>query len=116
MSRDPRLYIVDIVEAFGKVLRYVSGLTRAEFERDERTYDAVIRNLIVAGEAAKNVPEDVRQRFSEIDWRKLAGLRDILTHAYFGIDNDILWDIVDSKVPATREQLESIVVRLPDEK
>ena len=65
-----------------------------DFLADERTFDAVVRNLEIIGEAAKNVPEEVRQSYPEIEWRKIAGLRDILSHTYFKISEAILWDVV----------------------
>jgi uncharacterized protein with HEPN domain len=74
-------------------------MDRAAFIADERTYDAVVRNLEIIGEAAKRVPDDLRRLMPDIEWRKIADLRDILVHAYFGIDNEVLWDIVHNKVP-----------------
>ena len=73
------------------------------FCSDEKTFDAVVRNLEIIGEAAKHVPDDIRARIPAVEWRKVAGLRDMLAHAYFGIDNEILWDVVTSKVPLLGE-------------
>lgn len=98
MSRDLRLYLNDILVADEKVLRYTSGMNFEQFVADERTFDAVIRNLQVIGEAVKNIPGDVRDRNPEIEWRKIAGLRDILAHTYFQIENEIIWDVVQNKV------------------
>ncbi|GAI28132.1 unnamed protein product, partial [marine sediment metagenome] len=63
------------------------------------TYDAVVRNLEIIGEAAKHISDQLREQLPDIDWRKIAGMRDMLAHAYFGIDDDILWDVVQNKVP-----------------
>lgn len=77
MSRNLRLYLTDILVACEKILRYTDGMNFEQFVADDRTFDAVIRNLQVIGEAVKNVPVDVRDRDPEIEWRKIAGLRDI---------------------------------------
>lgn len=98
MSRDFRLYLADIVVACEKVLRYTDGMEFEQFIADERTFDAVIRNLLIIGEAVKNVPVDIRDRHPEIEWRKIAGLRDILAHTYFQIENEIIWDVVQNKI------------------
>jgi uncharacterized protein with HEPN domain len=99
MSRDLRLYLTDILIAGEKILRYTEGMNFENFVADDRTFDAVIRNLQVIGEAVKNVPDDVREINPEIEWRKIAGLRDILAHAYFQIEDEIIWDVVQNKVP-----------------
>jgi uncharacterized protein with HEPN domain len=80
-----------------------------QFVEDEKTYDAVVRNLEIIGEAAKNVPEDIRLRYPGIEWRKIAGLRDIIAHEYFGIDNDILWDIIQNKIRSLQEEVRRIL-------
>ncbi|MCG6136465.1 MAG: DUF86 domain-containing protein [Nostoc sp. LLA-1] len=98
MSRDFRLYLADIVVACEKVLRYTDGMEFEQFVADDRSFDAVIRNLLIIGEAVKNVPVDVRDRNPEIEWRKIAGLRDILAHTYFQIENEIIWDVVQNKI------------------
>lgn len=98
MSRDWRLYLDDLREACRKVLRYTEGLSKDELLADERTYDAVVRNLEIIGEATNNLPEEVRGKAGDIDWRKIIGLRNILAHAYFGIDDDILWDVIQNHV------------------
>ncbi len=106
MSRDWRLYWLDALESCRKVERYVAGLDRAAFEADERTLDAVIRNLEIIGESVKKLTPEARALAPQIDWRKISGLRDILAHAYFGIDKDIIWDVVANKVPELRRALE----------
>jgi uncharacterized protein with HEPN domain len=83
-------------------------MDRAAFEADERTYDAVVRNLELIGEAVKQLPDLARALAPGIEWRKIAGTRDFLAHAYFGIDGDILWDVVSNKVPELRKALEAV--------
>ena len=99
MSRDWRLYWDDILTACRKIRRFTAGLDRTGFRADERTYDAVLRNLEVIGEAVKNLPEDARSCAPGIEWKKIAGLRDVIAHGYFGVDDEILWSIVRDKVP-----------------
>ena len=99
MSRDWRLYIQDVVESCNKVMQFTEGMSQKEFEQDEKTYDAVVRNLEIIGEAIKRIPVDVLTEVGGIDWRGAAGLRDMLAHAYFGIDNDIIWDVIRNKIP-----------------
>ncbi len=100
MPRDSDIWLDDILAAAAKIARYLDGMDRATFSRDEKTADAVIRNLEIIGEAAKQLPPDVRSRSPETDWSKVAGLRDVLIHAYFGVDLDIVWEVATSKVPA----------------
>lgn len=106
MSRDYRLYLEDIEEACRKILRYTDGLSFAAFIDDDKTFDAVVRNLEIIGEAAKHIPRDVRERHSSIPWSRIAGLRDIVAHGYFGLDVDILWDIIQNHVPALLDDVQ----------
>jgi uncharacterized protein with HEPN domain len=109
MSRDYLFYLEDILESCGKIERYTAQLSFDQFVEDEKTYDAVVRNLEIIGEAAKNVPEDIRRRYPDVEWRKIAGLRDVIAHEYFGIDDDILWDIIQNWICSLRAELRRIV-------
>ena len=109
MSRDYRQWLEDILESCGKILRFTSRMSFDEFVEDEKTYDAVVRNLEIIGEAAKNVPDDIRLRYPGIEWRKIGGLRDVIAHEYFGIDNDIVWDIIQNKVESLQEEVRRIM-------
>ena len=115
MPREPRLYLEDILRACEKIGRYTAGMDQAAFVADERTYDAVVRNLEIIGEAAKRLPPDTCQAMPQIEWRKVAGMRDWLAHAYFGIDADILWDVVENHVPQL-EQTIATFLHTPREK
>ncbi|HEX4046334.1 MAG TPA: DUF86 domain-containing protein [Elusimicrobiota bacterium] len=107
MPRDFKVYLDDILEATERILRYTAGA--AEFARDERTLDAVVRNLEVIGEAAKGIPADVRKAHPQVEWKKLAGLRDILIHEYFGVDAAIIKDIVKNKLPDLKSNIRAII-------
>jgi uncharacterized protein with HEPN domain len=100
VSRDEIMYLQDIAESCKKILGFTAGLSKSDLIGDIRTYDAVVRNLEIIGEAAKHISGDLRKKLPDIEWQKAAGLRDMLAHAYFGIDNDILWDVVQNKIPS----------------
>ena len=114
MSRSWRLFLEDIVEASNRILRYTEAKDFPAFCADEMAYDAVLRNLQIVGEAAKAVPGDVRHEHPEVDWRGMAGLRDVLAHAYFGLDDETLWDVVTTKIPELRDQIRQILDERPD--
>ena len=97
-----------MLEACEKVMRS-EGLDFHAFVRNELVYDAVLRTLEGLGEAAKKVPDSVRARHPSVEWRAIAGLRDVLAHAYFALDEATLWDIVAQKVPALAEVLRQIL-------
>lgn len=109
MPRDSKVYLEDILEATRKIMLYTSSLSKAEFLEDEKTIDAVVRNLEVIGEAVKQLPEDLRAQYSAVEWKKIAGLRDILIHEYFGLDTEIVWDIVQNKVPALDREVRAML-------
>ena len=106
MLRDAGMYLDDILRSCEKILEYVKGLTKDEFVRETRTYDAVVRNLEIIGEAAKNLSPEIKESLPDIEWRKISGLRDLLAHAYFGIDDDILWDVIQNKISQLAKKIE----------
>lgn len=109
MSRDLLLFLQDIETSCAKILRYTEGLTRDEVFADELRFDGVLLNLHVIGEAVKNLPFDLRERYPDISWREIAGLRDIVAHAYFALDLDILWDAIQRDVPALQIRIRQII-------
>lgn len=94
MPRDFQVYLEDILASAARIREYTAGLTEQQFLKDNRTVDAVVRNLEIIGEAAKGLPEAIRARAPEVEWRKVAGLRDVLIHAYSAVDPHIVWDVV----------------------
>jgi uncharacterized protein with HEPN domain len=111
VPRDPSVYLEDIVTAAERIASYVEGYTRESFGKDPKTIDAVVRNLEIIGEAAKQLPADLRRQAPDVEWTKIAGLRDILIHAYFGIDLDIVWDVVQNKVPDLARKVRGLLGR-----
>ena len=109
MSREYRFYLEDMRTSCEKVIQFIRGMSQAQFLADQKTYDAVMRNLEIIGEAAKHVPSEVRDRHTEVDWRRVAAFRDVAIHEYFGIDVDVVWDIVQNKLPALHRQIQQLL-------
>jgi uncharacterized protein with HEPN domain len=103
MSRNLILYLDDILSSIEKIERYTANMNLDSFIADERTVDAVSLNLQIIGEAVKKMPSELRDRYPQIEWRKIAGLRDAIAHAYFSIDDEIIWDIVETKLTDLRD-------------
>ena len=99
----------DVLEAIGRIQRYVGGATLAEFLTKTETQDAVVRNLEVIGEAVKNLSSDFREGHEDIDWTRIAGLRDRLIHQYFSVDWDILWSIIQERLPVLKVQITKLL-------
>ncbi|ODS42955.1 MAG: hypothetical protein MSIBF_06780 [Candidatus Altiarchaeales archaeon IMC4] len=95
MQRDYTVYLEDILDSIRKIETYTENLTFDEFVGNELKTDGVVRNLEIIGEAVKNLPENVKIMHPDTEWKKIAGLRDILTHAYFGVDLQIIWESVN---------------------
>lgn len=102
-------YLRHVLDKADYLSSAVSGLTAEEFERDETKKRAFCRSIEIIGEAIKQVPDEVRRRYPEMEWRAIAGMRDRVIHHYFGVDYDIVWDVVVNKVPMLRKQIEYVL-------
>jgi uncharacterized protein with HEPN domain len=107
--RDWRLRLEDIVKAAGSIEVYVRDMTFEAFCADQKTVDAVVRNLEVIGEAARHVPDEVRRRFPEVAWADMSDMRNVLVHEYFGVDLPILWKTICSDLPPVVPILKAIL-------
>ena len=109
MPRDYKVFLEDILEAIGKIRRYTNGMSLQAFTADGKTFDAVIRNLEVIGEAVKQIPEDIRSQRPEVEWKRVGRLRDILIHQYFGVDAQIVWDVVQNKLVPLEQAIKALL-------
>ncbi|MBU6335642.1 MAG: DUF86 domain-containing protein [Chloroflexi bacterium] len=115
MPRDYRLYLEDILEAIARVERYTSDVDFVTFSADEMRVDAVVRNLELIGEAAKQIPRVQRDLMPAIEWRKIAGLRDIVAHQYFNLNLAIIWDVVEHHLGDLRVAATALLAVDPDD-
>ncbi len=109
MSFEPRDYLGHILIEADYLLERSAGLSFDDFARDETLKRAFVRSLEVIGEAAKQVPEDFRAAHPSVEWRAMAGMRDRLIHGYFGVDFELVWDVVSSRVPSLRSQIATLL-------
>ncbi len=96
------IYLDDILEAIDRIQGYVKGMDYSQFAADQRTMDAVIRNLEIIGDAARSLPAEIKGTMSQTDWRKVVGLRNLLLHQYFAVSTRVVWDVVQTKLASLR--------------
>ncbi len=108
-TREWRFYIQDMIEFAEKVLSYTEGLDQDAFFANGLTYDATLRNLELIGEAATHIPNEVREAHPDIQWRNIIGTQNRLAHGYLGIDNDVIWDIIQTDVPNLLLELQNLL-------
>jgi uncharacterized protein with HEPN domain len=104
-------YLEDLLDALRKSHHFIAGMGFEQFVEDDKTAFAVVRALEVVGEAAKQIPEGIRQEYAQVPWREMSGMRDKLIHHYFGIDLRVVWKTVKEEVPQLIPVIEEIVVR-----
>jgi uncharacterized protein with HEPN domain len=95
----------DILDSIDKIESYIEGADYDSYSRNSMLSDAVIRNLEIIGEASGKIPEEIRIKYPKIPWKKMVGLRNILIHEYFGVDDSIIWEIITTNLPATKPEV-----------
>ncbi|RLD17368.1 MAG: DUF86 domain-containing protein [Caldiserica bacterium] len=109
MKRNYLIYLKDILENMEQAEEFIKGIDFEEFEKDKKTNYAVLRCLEIMGEAAKQVPDEIREKYPEIPWRDIAGMRDKVIHFYFGINLKRVWLVVKDEIPKLKPLLEKIL-------
>ncbi len=110
-DRDSLLYLRDMLESIAAIESFLTGIDRDSFAQDRKTHSATIRELEIIGEASGNVPEAIRNLNPDVPWRVLKDFRNVLAHHYFGVNVDIVWDIVQRKLPELKVQIEEILAK-----
>lgn len=109
MKRDYRLFIKDILDSIEKIEEFVAGMNFEEFKSDDKTVSAVVRKLEIIGEATKNIPDEVKEKYPQLPWKEMAKIRDKLIHAYFVVDFEIVWNVIKKELPFLKPKIEKIL-------
>lgn len=103
-----KLRVEDILTCIRNIQTYIYNMNYEEFSQDQKTIDAVARNLEIIGEASKNIPEDIKEKYNDIVWYRIEGLRNRIIHAYFDVDLKIIWRIAQDEIPDLQKQMSEI--------
>ncbi|OHB99451.1 MAG: hypothetical protein A3G70_04175 [Planctomycetes bacterium RIFCSPLOWO2_12_FULL_39_13] len=109
MKRDYRLFIEDIMDCIEKIEQFVGDLSFDEFVKDDKTSSAVVRKLEIIGEATKNIPMYIREKYEGLPWNDMAKMRDKIIHAYFGINYKIIWNVIKERLPEIKPTIRQIL-------
>ena len=107
MKKEPLIFLKHILECITLIKKYSRKIDKSTFLNNTKTQDAIIRRIEIIGEASKNVPKYIKAKYPEIPWKKIAGMRDILTHEYFGVDLNLTWNVVQKELPKLEKQIKN---------
>lgn len=113
MKREIKLYLDDLLESARLIEEYANGIDEITFEENSQIQDSVIRRLEIIGEAVKRLPEELKSKHPQIPWKEIGGLRDVLTHEYFGVSIPRVWKVIIDDLPKLKEQIEKIIKDSP---
>ena len=109
MKKDPRVFVEHIIDSILLIEEYAEGVSQAEFFKSRHLQDAIIRRLEIIGEAVKNLPMPFRSKYTDIPWKQIAGMRDILIHEYFDVDLVLTWRVVKQELPSIKKRLAALL-------
>ena len=113
-KRDVGVYLEDILKSIGRIEKYTDNLNRSDFSQDIDKQDAVVHRLEIIGEAAKNVPQELREKYPNVPWREISRTREKITHHYFEIDEEQIWNIIQNDLQPLKKQITKILEESKD--
>jgi len=109
VNRNFIMYLEDMIQSMERIGEYIEDFDFQKFNNNQLVIDAVVRNFEIIGEASKNIPKDIREKYSEVPWRPMYGLRNFIAHEYFGVDYEMICEIANNNIPQNLKDLSKIV-------